>query len=245
MNLKNKIAVLFLAMGCTITITAQKVTVATYHKMELAKYQKVIKQSLTYGDASTAVQAMHSILALKEENSSYKDSLVSLYFGSGKYNSSLLLSKELLLKKPKNKGLLEIQALSYQNLGNPLEAIKSYENLVPISKNFYHAYQLGYLQFSVKRLLEASKTLDVAMTMEQTANIKKIELSFPSVQDQNKTQNVPLMAAFYNLKGLIYYDLKENEKAKTAFENALKIMPTFEYAQQSLNALDMMAKTKE
>ncbi|TXD57031.1 tetratricopeptide repeat protein [Polaribacter sp. IC066] len=245
MNLKNKMTILFMLTGLNVTVHAQKITVATYHKMELTKYQKVIKQSLAYGDANTAIQAIHSILALKEKNSNYKDSLVNLYFGSGKYNSSLLLSKELLLNKPQDEGLLELQALSYQNLGNAVEAIKSYEKLIPVSNNFYHAYQLAYLQFSIKRLLEASKTLDVAMTMEKTATIKKIELSFPSVQDQNKTQIVPLMAAFYNLRGLIYYDLKENEKAKIAFETALKIMPTFEYAQQSLNAIDMMAKTKE
>lgn len=52
-------------------------------------------------------------------------------------------------------------------------------------------------------------------------DLKEVQLQFPV--DKENVQNVPFKAALYNLKGIIAFELKENEAAKASFEQALSI----------------------
>jgi tetratricopeptide (TPR) repeat protein len=239
MNLKKQLFFI-LTLSFSVAITAQKFTVQKYQQLELNNEKKLLKKSLSYADATTAIYAMHNIIALEGENSIYKDSLAIIYYNMGKFNSSFLATKELLATKPNNLLLLEINAVSLTQLGDVKEAVNTYEKLVPLSKNQYHAYQLGYLQFSIKRLLEAQKSLAYALSLE---DLKDAQLSFPSLKDEKKQQSVPLKAALYNLEGLVLSNLKDNTAAKTAFENALKVMPTFEQAEQNMFYINTVLET--
>jgi tetratricopeptide (TPR) repeat protein len=236
-TLKQTLLFISLAIFSYTQVSAQKLTVENYQKMTMDSQKKILKQSLAYNDASTAIHALHSIIALEGANSSYKDSLAIVYFQSGAYASSFSLSKELLANKPANGNLLEINAVSIQSLGNVKEAVTAYEKLLTVSKNQYHAYQLAYMQFGIKRLAEAQKTIDFLLTLDGT-NTKNIQIAFPSIKDKNKQQNIPLQAAIQNLRGLIAYDLKDTTTAEKAFGEALKIAPEFEYAQQSLKSMN-------
>ena len=175
---------------------------------------------------------MHQIVAIEGENSSYKDSLAITYFSVGNYISSHLIAKELLVSKPENIQLLEINAVSLQNLGYAKEAIEAYEVLFLKTNNMAHGYQLSNLQYSIKRLSEAKNTII------KTLQCNEIDNAFLQFSiDKNNNQNVPLKAAVFNLKGLIEFELKDNKSAKEAFEEALKIMPEFGLATQNYNAI--------
>lgn len=195
---------------------------------------KILKQAKAYGDGVTALNALHQIIAAEGEESTYKDTLAVTYFKMNNPLSAHLVAKELLEKKSNDLVLLEINALSLQQINATKEAIDAFEKLFALSKNKYHGYQLATLQYSIKRLAEAQATINQTLTCE---DLKDFALQFNI--DKNQTQKVALNAAVFNMKGLITYDLKDKITAKTAFEEALKISPEFELAKQNKAALDI------
>ncbi len=194
----------------------------------------IFKLSKNYSDGTTMINALHQIIALEGANSTYKDTLAITYYKMNNPLSCHLVVKELLEKKPNNLVLLELDAMSLQQLNAKKEAITAFEKLFALSKNKYHGYQLAMLQQSIKRLAEAMVTINQVTTCE---DIKGAELDFPV--DKNNTQKVSLNAAIMNVKGLIAYELKDTTLAKKSFEEAIKISPDFVLAKQNAEALEV------
>ena len=188
----------------------------------------------------TAINSIHTIIILEGDTSTYKDSLAITYFNDGNYVSSHLLAKELLQVKPNNTTLLEINAVSLQNLNATKEAITAYEILFANTNNMIHGYQLANLQHGIKRLAEAQETIQKTLACKEQENAY-IRFSV----DNTQTQNVPLKAAAYNLQGLIEFELKDNLTANTAFNKALEIMPNFTTATQNAKAVLMQIQREE
>jgi tetratricopeptide (TPR) repeat protein len=232
---KLNIMTFLLVFATVFTLTAQKNK--SNQTKETVIEKKVLEQALKYADVTTAVNSIHKIIAHEGEKSTYKDTLAMVYFKAQNYVSSHLVAKELLASKADNQQLLEINAVSLQNLGATKEAIDAYEKLFALSKNRYHGYELANLQMSIKRLEEAKLSIEKAFTC---AEIEKATLVFPI--DNTKNQDVPLNAAMYNLKGIIYYQLQDKVEAGKAFEEALKIMPEFATATQNNNVLAIVTK---
>lgn len=233
-KMKRKISIL-LVFAVISSCFAQKDK--TTKTTDISIEKNIMQQALNYADVYTAINSLHKIIALEGAKSTYKDSLAVVYYKSQNYLSSHLVVKELLVSKPDNQQLLEINAVSLQNLGAAKEAIEAYEKLFALSKNRYHGYELANLQMSIKRLEEAKLSIEKAFTC---AEIEKATLVFPI--DNNKKQDVPLNAAMYNLKGIIYYQLQDKVEAGKAFEEALKIMPEFATATQNNNVLELEKK---
>ena len=236
--MKNLTLFVLLLLSANHVVEAQKITQESLKQSSLTKHKKVVTQALTYSDMVTAINSMHHIVAAEGENSTYKDSLAIAYFRMGNYTSSHLLSKELLTKKPTDVGLLEINAVSLQQLGAAKEAIAAYETLFAQTKNMYHGYQLATIQLGIKRLAEAQAVISQAINCEE---IENAALPFPVGENQN--QNVPLKAAAYNLQGLIAFQLKDFENAKLSFNEALKIEPKFALAAK--NAKDIATEIEK
>ena len=216
----------------SISITAQKITLSQLKDFQILNYKKNITLATEYGDSQTKVQNILSIISLEGENSSYKDSLAIAYFQNNNFLSAHLTSKELLIKKPNNVILSEINAISLTKLNATKEAIDAYEKLFLLTNKMSDGYQLAFLQYSIKRLSEAKVSITRALECEP---MEKAYLQFPV--DKNSNQNVPLKAAAYNLKGLISFELKEYSEASTFFNESLKIMPEFATATQNANAV--------
>ncbi|MCP9763713.1 tetratricopeptide repeat protein [Lacihabitans soyangensis] len=200
----------------------------------------IYKQAKVYEDGTTAISALQEIIALEGRNSTYKDTLALYFYKMNKPLSCHLIAKELLEKKPTDLVLLELNALSLQQLNVTKEAITAFEKLFTLSKNKYHGYQLATLQFSIKRLSEGLSTITQTQTCK---DLKDFELQFNL--DKNQTQRVPLNAAIFNMKGLIAYELNDKESAKVAFDEALKISPDFELAKQNFNAIKVELEKSE
>jgi tetratricopeptide (TPR) repeat protein len=194
----------------------------------------IFKQAKEYSDGATMITALHQIIAAEGPNSTYKDTLAITYYKMNNPLSCHLVTKELLEKKSSNLLLLELEAMSLQQLNHKKEAITAFEKLFSLSKNKYHGYQLALLQQGLKRLAEAQLTINQTIACE---DIKAAELDFPV--DKNNTQKVLLNAAIMNLKGLIAYELKDTAAAKKAFEEAVKISPDFVLAKQNAEALEV------
>ena len=216
--------------------TAQKLTKESLTQLELGTHKTIVAQALRYQDFQTAINSMQHIIALEGTKSPYKDSLAITYFNAKNYVSSHLLAKELVVSNPNNVSLLEINALSLQNLNANKEAITAYETLFDQTNIMGHGFQLAFLQLGLKRLAEAQATIARTLQCPPLENAY-IQLAI----DKTQSQNVPLQAAAYNLQGLIAYELKDMATASTAFIAALKIMPEFVLASQNATALEGVA----
>ncbi len=230
-NMKTKIIRSLFLLSSVISLAQVKTKKSSDNPKETLT---ILKQAQAYADGATIVTALHQIIAFEGANSTYKDSLAVTYYKMNNYFSCHLVAKELLEKKPTNLVLLELDALSLQQLNANKEAITIYEKLFALSKNKFHGYQLAVLQQSIKRLAEAQATINQVATCE---DIKGLELEFP--KDKNQTQKIVLNAAIQNLKGLIAYELKDSTAAKIAFQEALKISPDFALAKQNVAALEL------
>ncbi len=89
-------------------------------------------------------------------------------------------------------------------------------------------YKSGFIQYSLKRFAEA---LNSANMLVKNAKAEE-KIGFPKSATEN--QQVNMKAAALNLKGMIYLEQGSKAEAKTAFEEALSLEPTFELAKENL-----------
>lgn len=218
--------IISMAVLSTFGVYAQKKNKETSNA-EPANLSKVVfENALKYGDGFTAINALHEIIAKEGAQSTYKDSLAFLYYRANNFSSAHLVAKELLIQKPQDEKLLEINAFSLSALGASKEAIDGFEKLLLVSKNRYHAYELAKLQYGISRMAESLVTINQAMV-----NTKESDVKVVFNIDKERQQEVPLNAAIMNLKGIVAFEMKDEKAALESFDEALKIMPDFAMAQ--------------
>jgi len=221
------------AILITTSIVAQ-----TSNNIELQ--QKKIKLALSYNDKVAAASAMFSIIAMEGEQSSYKDSLAYMYFNDAKYISSFLVTNDILKNKPDNIELLEINAISIENMGALDKAVEVYSNLLSKTKNNYHAYKLASLQVATKKFVDAYKSIKGADLLEDSGTIK---VNFQV--NKNYNQNVDLKAAIAYLEGIILLNMNKETDAKLSFMRAVNLFPDFVLAKSKLTTLENSEKKEE
>lgn len=218
-----------------IFIVALLVTTSIYAQTTstIEVQQQKIKLALSYNDKDAAANAMYSIIAMEGEQSTYKDSLAYLYFNDAKYVSSFLVTNDILKTKPENLELLEINAISVENMGAIDKAIEVYTELLSKTKNNFHAYKLASLQVATNNLLEAYKSIKKADLLEDTG---KIKVNFQVNKTYN--QSVDLKPAIAYLEGIILLNLKKETEAKLSFMRAVNLFPDFVLAKSKLTTLE-------
>jgi len=221
------------AILITTSIVAQ-----TSNNIELQ--QKKIKLALSYNDKVAAASAMFSIIAMEGEQSTYKDSLAYMYFNDAKYISSFLVTNDILKNKPDNIELLEINAISIENMGALDKAVEVYSNLLSKTKNNYHAYKLASLQVATKKFVDAYKSIKGADLLEDSGTIK---VNFQV--NKNYNQNVDLKAAIAYLEGIILLNMNKETDAKLSLMRAVNLFPDFVLAKSKLTTLENSEKKEE
>jgi len=217
-----------------ITLSALLAFISIYaqDQKDITLDKLVMHQSLSYGDNNVAVNSLYNIIAKEGVNSSYKDSLAYLYFGGRKYSSCFMVCKDILSRDGNKVEILEMQAVSLENLGAMDKAAQAYAKLTVKSKNNYHAYKLANLYFARKKFDEAYKAIAKAQELKDTGEIK---VSY--AVNKNYNQQVPLLAAISNLKGLIEFEQDKMDLAKASFKKAVEIDKEFILAKENLQAV--------
>lgn len=205
------------------------------NQIELEK--KKLQQALVYGDQSTATSMMYNIIALEGEKSAYKDSLAYLYFNRRSYLSCFLATEDALKNNPNNVELLEMSAFSVESLGAFDKAISSYEKLLSITNNNFHAYKISVLHFEMKKFNEAYTAIKNADALPDNGTES---ITFPI--NQNYSQPVPLKAAIIYLKGMIEQNLNNVTAAKASYQKAMQVFPEFILAKDALSNLEVKPK---
>ncbi|NOT52846.1 MAG: hypothetical protein HOP10_16435 [Chitinophagaceae bacterium] len=200
-------------------------------------YLKVYSQSLNYNDAAAAINALQNYIAV-DNNTAYKDTLSILYFSTKSYYSALLLAKEVYEAVPGNASAKARAAECYDELGEPGEATRLFEEVVPVTKSPYHLYKLAVCQYQLKRIGEAERT--ARMVIADTSS-KNIGVAFTSMD--GSVQAVRSNAAASNLLGVLKMDAKDYAGAKKFFQDALTMHPEFAGAKGNLEVCDKNLKT--
>lgn len=224
----------------TTSVIAQKKGKTNTSSRQKVQLEQTYKNALKYADLQTVISTTHQLIALEGEISTYKDSLALLYFNANNAVSCHLLCKELLVSKPTDTTLLELNAISLKSLGVAKDAVEAYERLFAVTQNRIHGYELAQLQYSISRLAESLVTIN-----QSIAKTKEIDAKIRFNIDKDKKQEVPLNAALLNLKGLVSFELKDEKGAADAFNQALTIMPDFAAADQNKKAMEALGEIKK
>lgn len=196
---------------------------------------KAYKLALKNYDLSAATSSVYTMMALKPERVDLNDSLALLYFAGERYGQSYIIGEEILKANPNRKDILELVAVSKQNLGMTKESLADYEKLYSAEKGIYYLYQIATLQYQLKRYGECVASLDQIINNPESAQQKV------NIMLQGGSQDVAMKAAALNVKGICALELNQEEAAKDNFTKALEVAPDFVLPKGNL---DMIAKQK-
>lgn len=205
---------------------------------EMNQALKVYDQAKAYNDMSMVRAAIYDLIVIDSKNETWKDSLAYVYFGAGEYVSAVLVSKDIL-KKGNKDNILEVKALSEQQLGLAKEALSSYESLFKSTGKSYFLYQVATIQYQLKRYGECEMTINALLNDAKSAEEKVV------INLGKQKQETSMVAALYNIKGVMYKDLGQLEEAKKAFGKAAEVDPEFVLPKANLNVIAEEAKKEE
>lgn len=203
---------------------------------QFAQHQATYDNAMKYNDFLVARNSLYGMLALKPERAGLKDTLTYLYYNTNSYVQVILLGKEILETSPDKAEILELVAVSQQNLGMLKEALESFEKLFAISKDVYHQYNIASLQYMLKRYGECSESLNAILGAPQSDAVVAIS------DGQNESQQVPVKAAAYNMRGVVALEINQADVAKQNFEKAIELHPDFILAKNNLDKVNASEK---
>lgn len=195
-------------------------------------YSKVYRQALSIADVATAASALNALIVLGHEQ--YKDTLNLLYNSNGMYLQSYWLSKQLLKHKPHDSQYLETQLVNTRELGVIQEALLVADELISLQPaNPYYLYEKIKLLYQQQSYSLCLQTLNTALGLPVNPT-QQIEVE----SSEGGSVAVPLVAEFYHIKGLVYYQLKDLMAAKELMDKVLLLAPHYKLAANNRSALD-------
>ena len=200
---------------------------------EAYKAKKLIySAAMRYNDVMVARNALYDLMVLDPADYSLLDSLAFLYFDYRQYASTALICKDILARNPNHMAALEMSAISFENLRLYDQALKSYESLYLKQNALITLYKITYLQLQLNRFSEFENNAKTII-----ADPKATETMMVFNGADNTQQEVPMLAAIYNMQGLVAQNQGDNENAKALFDKALEVMPDFYLAKLNRDAL--------
>lgn len=229
----NKLKIMFigaalLTLAGTFESRAQSIDTVKYREGLM-----IYARAMRYNDVDVAKNALYSLVNLNPRSDSLLFSLAYLYFDQQNYISSILVSQDVLRINPDHQAALEISAVSYENIGARDKALESYETLYLKNNSVNVLYKMAFLQYETKKYSEAKTSAEILLGKKEATETK---LVFP-VDDQ-KQQEVPMIASVYNLLGLISKEEGNVTQARNYFNKALESAPEFALAKNNLQELN-------
>ncbi len=192
------------------------------------QYQ-VYRNAVNLDDFVTARVAVHNMIAIKPEQKEMKDTLAMLYYNSGAFVQSTVLSREIIKDNPQNQLILQILATSEENLGLSKEALENYEALYKLNQDVYILYKIAVLQYTLKRFGECAVTLNKLLG-QPLSDKDVVQINY----DQNSGQEVPLKAAAFNIFGMMAFEMGKLDEAEKFFQQSQNVFPEFLLAVNNL-----------
>lgn len=198
---------------------------------QIELHSKIYRTAMENGDLNTATSSVYQLDEL-EPNKAWKDTLIGLYFGRGAYVQTVLLGEKMLESNENDTTLLEYIAFSKEALGIYEEALEAYQKLYNDSKKLSHLYQIASLEFNLRRYNECVTSLN-KITQDPKANDTNVSIRY----GRGETQEVPVMAAVFNINGVLALQQQDFKAAEASFQKALEIFPDFALAKGNVQAM--------
>jgi tetratricopeptide (TPR) repeat protein len=210
---------------------------ATSAPSSRSEHMQVYSLARSYNDFRAAANALYYEITAQPDNMGLKDSLSVMFFAMGANLQAITVGNEVLAQQPENQRVLEIVAVSYQNIGAVKEALDHYERLYKLSESAYHLYQIAVIQYSLKRMFECEQSLQQLLNHPQ-ADAQKVLITL----EQNRQQEVVVKAAAYNVLGVLQREAGDLEKATKSFEQALALDKDFVLPKANLEDMQKAPK---
>lgn len=204
---------------------------STYIANEYAKAVALYQKAQRYNDAGLSKQALLEMSILNPRDTAVLRNLAELYFGNRQYVSSALVAQDINAIYPTSIIGLEIQALSYENLRLYDKAVENYEKIWLQTEDIYILFQISYLQYTLQRFEESKNNLKILETKIGAEDMVQLNTS------DGNSQEVKMMAAIENVRGLIALEQGNNDEARGHFNKALELSPDFESPKISLDGI--------
>jgi tetratricopeptide (TPR) repeat protein len=219
--------------------TSPAATNSTPNSKEYELEERIFKEALQYNDGLVARVALFRMIQLKPEAKNLYDTLAYLYFGSGQFNEAMILSEKVYTEDNSKVGMLEVKAISEQNLGMLKEALNDFEMLYEKAKDVRYLYQIAAMQYDLKRVAECSNSINMILASTETD-----KATVPFFTQDRRRQDVPIKAAAFNMRGVLAGELGEFDLAAKAYEEALKLYPEFVLAKNNIEVIKKRKETK-
>jgi len=207
-------------------------------KMKQDEHLQVYHAAIQYNDMPTAAMSLVSYLN-SGGSYNYHDSLAVVYYNMNNFPGAYKLANESYTKDNKNVTALSLLADISGQTNDAKTSLEWYEKLCPLNPLPYNYYQLATKQFSLERKLECRQSLNKAIADTTAAMKQKVSLQV----GQGYSESVPVLAAAYNMLGVLAFQDKNTAEAKKLYEAALKAFPDFVIAKQNLDAMNKPATT--
>ncbi len=194
-------------------------------------YQKLFDRSMAMKDYPTAITAIQLIL-LSDSNSTLRDSLPELYGAVNNVAACLQTVDETLKRYPKEEKFLNLKLLCLQELGRMDEQFAMLRNLYETTNKPQYIAQIASIQVATGNINDARETIDTILV-----KYKDSKDSLDVFVDETNKQKVPVTAAAWNMKGYIYMQQKNIEKAKECYFKAMEIYPNFIMPRRNLEMI--------
>jgi tetratricopeptide (TPR) repeat protein len=224
---------ILITLAAALTIfTACKNNTTTGGSDENAKYQKLYEKSMKLKDIPTAIYAIQMVL-LTDSTNGLSDSLPELYAATNNIEACLQTTNESLKRHPKEEKYKNLKVLCLQQTGDIDSMFLLLEDLYKTTKKPQYIAQMASTQLAAGEIRQAMETVDFIIAEYRNNKTDSLDV----MMGQNGNQRVPVMAAAYNMKGYIYMQQKNIDKAKEAYFTALEICPDFEMPKRNLEMI--------
>ncbi|MGZ5243532.1 MAG: tetratricopeptide repeat protein [Bacteroidia bacterium] len=194
---------------------------------------QVYHQAIRFGDMGTAIHSMHSLLARDTTQFKYYDTLGVLYFQSNNYPQAIQAAQNVLERDTNNLKMVEISARAYQAIGQFDMAVPFFVRVAKLDNNPEALYQVGVCQFYMQQFDAAEQSVNKVI---EDPKAKDMELVI-GFNNNSRQQQVPLLAAAYNMLGSIKYQQGNSSAARENFGRAIALYPDFTLPKENLEKL--------
>jgi len=209
-------------------------------KAKQDEHLAVYRTAIQYNDMSTAAMSLVSYLNSNGAKN-YSDSLAVVYYNMNNFAGAYKLANESYVKDNKNVTALSLLAEISGQTNDAKTSLEWYEKLCPLNPLPYNYYQLATKQFSLERKLECRQSLTKVLADTAAAAKQKVSLQV----GQGYSESVPVLAATYNMLGVLAFKENNLAEAKQQYTAALKSFPDFVIAKQNLDAMNKPAVTQK
>lgn len=204
----------------------------------LEHYQAYYNEMRLQGDVEGVIGALTHLNVL-DPSQERRDTLSYIYMNNGQHMQAL---NTIGIEKNDSDSDLAIQvkAVSLKALNQPKRALEQFEVLFKRDPSPYLAYELADLKIQTGDTAGAGTNIEYGIANAQD----DMKYAF---YERQQPYEVPLKAAFYHLKGLLTFNLDQNniDGAIAAMDEALKLEPNFNLASLSKQALESRKEKPE